>query len=169
MMAKLAALSLLFASALLLQSMSVLAQKISTLTQDDLEKPAVVKAWLIENGARADKTAAKEFFDLGLRLKKEQRWALATKAFGGSAIRYPTPQALNEYAEVSIRDLGTRLDAQHVLPLYKSAMAADSVLHLMNEKEKKATQNDLDCLRLYMQSKKIQPDCRPLQAYGLSK
>lgn len=70
---------------------------------------------------------------------------------------------------MSIRDLGTRLDAQHVLPLYQSAMAADTVLHLMNEDEKKATQNDLDCLRAYMQAKKTQPGCRPLQAYGLSK
>lgn len=50
-MAKLSARSLLFASALLLQSTSGLAQKAPSLTQDDLEKPAVVKAWLIENGA----------------------------------------------------------------------------------------------------------------------
>jgi hypothetical protein len=169
MMAKLLAQSLLFASALLLQSTSGLAQDAPKLTQDDLEKPAVVKAWLIENGAKADKKAAKEFFDLGQKLKKEKRWALATKAFGGSAIRYPTPQALNEYAETSIRDLGIRLDAQHVVPLYQSAIAADTILHLMSEEEKNATQNNLDCLRVYMQAKKVQPDCHPLQAYGLSK
>lgn len=137
--------------------------------QDDLEKPEVVKAWLIENSARADKESAREFFELGQKLKKERRWALASKAFGGSAIRYPTPQALNEYAEASIRDLGIRLDAQYVVPLYQSAIAADTVLHLMSNEEKRATQNNLDCLRVYMQIKKVQPGCRPLQAYGLSK
>lgn len=168
-MAKLLAQSLLFASVLLLQSTLALAHEAPRLIQDDLDKPAVVKAWLIENGVKADKVAAREFFDLGRKLKKEKRWALATKAFGGSAIRYPTPQALNEYAEASIRDLGTRLDAQHVVPLYQSAMAADTVLHLMSEEEKRSTQNNLDCLRVYMQLKKVQPDCRPLQAYGLSR
>lgn len=167
-MAKLLAQSLLCASALL-QFMPAFARDAPQLIQDDLEKPAVVKAWLMENGTKADKTAAKEFFDLGQKLKKEKRWALATKAFGGSAIRYPTPHALNEYAEASIRDLGPRLDVQHVVPLYQSAIAADTVLQVMSEEEKRATQNNLDCLRAYLQVKKAQPGCRPLQAYGLSK
>lgn len=168
-MAKLLVQLVLFASALALQSMPVLAQDAPRMLQDDLEKPEVVKAWLIENSARADKESAREFFELGQKLKKERRWALASKAFGGSAIRYPTPQALNEYAEASIRDLGIRLDAQYVVPLYQSAIAADTVLHLMSNEEKRATQNNLDCLRVYMQIKKVQPGCRPLQAYGLSK
>lgn len=168
-MAKLLVQLALFVNALVLQSMPALAQEAPRMFQDDLERPEVVKAWLIENGAKADKESAREFFELGRKLKKEKRWALASKAFGGSAIRYPTPQALNEYAEASIRDLGTRLDAQYVVPLYQSAIAADTVLHLMSEEEKSATKHNLDCLHVYMQLKKVQPGCRPLQAYGLSK
>lgn len=168
-MAKLSARSLLFASALLLQIAPALAQDAPKLAQDDLEKPEVVETWLIENRSKADTTSAKEFFELGQKLKKEKRWALATKAFGGSAIRYPTPQALNEYAEASIRDLGIRLDPKHVVPLYQSAMAADSVLRLMNEDERASTRKNIDCLSTYMQTKKAQPDCHPLRAYGISK
>jgi hypothetical protein len=151
------------------------------LEQRDLKKPAVISEWLKSNGATADKARAKLFFDEGLKDKKRGAWDPAAKSFGESALVYPTPHALIETANADLHALGntrarkknyaqkSRSDMTSVELIYRSALAADAVLNTLNTEEKKQTQQNADCLTAFIQSGKIQPDCLPLQAYGLSK
>ncbi|MCA1857175.1 hypothetical protein LE190_14745 [Massilia oculi] len=149
------------------------------LAQTELHEPAVVAAWLKENASKADQAAAKEFFDLGTREKSEHRWSPAVKSFGESAIRYPSPRTLNEYADILLiffsniraREKDIRAHAANDLTavesVYRSAIAADSVLNTMTQHERQQTRENADCLAAYLRSRTGTATCKPLHKYGL--
>ena len=61
----------------------------------------------------------------------------------------------------------SRHDMTHFEALYRSALAADAILNTLSADEKKEVLQNADCLAVFIQSKKILPDCLPLRAYGL--
>lgn len=181
-MAKLSVRSLCFGSVFALLSSTVLGDVIQPkhLEQGDEKNPALVADWLKANGATADKARAELFFKDGMKDKKRGAWGPAAKGFGASLLFYPSPHALSEYAYVRLRGLGeTRArektfsqykqsDLASVEPIYRSALAADSVLNTLSPSEKEQTRQNADCLAAFVQSAKMQANCRPLQIYGLT-
>jgi hypothetical protein len=65
----------------------------------DLESPETVSTWLRQHGNKADRSMAKRMFDIGA-LARDQRnnWGPAYKGFAESALIFPAPEALAEYA-----------------------------------------------------------------------
>ena len=120
-------------------------------------------------------------FDAGVKAKAQKRFGPAGKAFGESAMYYPTPEAIREYAEIELRTLDEirernknrdqylKSDLSSALGLYQSVLASDAVLATMSTAEKKQTQQNVDCLTSYLSSEKAPAPCPPLQAYGVSK
>ncbi len=173
--------SLWFASVVALGSGYAFGDDPPMLGQDDLKKPATVSAWLKENGDKADKARAKTMFAAGLQAKAEKRFGPAGKAFGESAIYYPTPEAIHEYADVQLHTLGEirernkdrgqhmKSDLSSALSLYQSVLASDTVLATMSAAEKQQTKQNVDCLAAYLRSEKASMPCPPLKAYGVSK
>ncbi len=148
-------------------------------TVEQAGDPSFVADWLKQNGTVVDRTEANRFFEVGMREKQKKNWSAATKAFGESMIRYPSPQALAEYAEAELQMLGeirsrdksyeqNKLpDLAHALNYIRSALAADSALETMPKAERGKTQLNADCLSVYIQSGKHQGICPLLEAYGL--
>ena len=180
-MPKLSVRSLWFASVLALPAACAWGDGLPMLSQDDLKKPDVVSAWLKENSDKADKARAKMFFDAGVKAKSQKRPGPAGKAFGESAVYYPTPEAIREYADISLRTLGEirernkdraqhmKSDLSSVLSLYQSTLASDAVLHTLSAEEKQQTRKNTDCLAAYLRSEKVTATCQPIQAYGANK
>ncbi len=120
-------------------------------------------------------------FDAGMKAKTQKRFGPAGKAFGESAIYYPTPDAIREYADINLRSLGEirernknraeymKSDLSSALALYQSVLASDAVLTTLSATEKKQTKQNVDCLAGYLRTEKAQTPCPPLQAYGVSK
>lgn len=145
--------SLWFASALLLPCACAFGDDPPVLGQSDLKKPAAVSQWLKENGAIADKARAKAMFGAGVKAKEQKRFGPAAKAFGESAIYYPTPEAIREFADAELLTLGgirernkdrkwqKKSYLSSALSLYQSALAADSVLRTLSAEEKRRVQN----------------------------
>ena len=155
-------------------------QETLRLGNDDLGKPEVVSAWLQKNGARADQKRAKEFFDGGVKAKKQQRWGPAGKSFGASALYYPTPQVLNEYANVKLHMLGEirirnkedkrQSDLHFAVSIYRSVLAANTILKTMNTEEESHIRHNIACVIAYLDSSsKLTSDCPPLRIYGIRK
>lgn len=180
-MAKLSARLLLLSSVLVLLSSSALGHVIQpkSLEQRDLKNPTSVSTWLKANGASADRAGAEWFFKEGLKEKKRGAWGPAGKGFGASALLYPAPKALIEYANAVLHSVGEararentvaqymRTDMTSVESIYRSALAADAVLNTLSATEKIRTRQNTDCLATFIRSGKTQIDCQPLQAYGL--
>lgn len=182
-MGKLSAWSLLYGSVVVIFSGAAFASGSAalpkSLEQRDLTNPARVTAWLKENAATADKPFARRFFDHALKDKARKAWGPAAKGFCESALFYPMPDALSECANADAHSLGntrareksyaqkSRSDMQSIESLYRSAIAVDAVLNVMNEKEKEQLRQNADCLAAFVRTKEMQPDCQPLQAYGL--
>lgn len=180
--AKLSVRSLCFGSVLVLLAGVTLGDAIQPqpLKQGDEGNPALIAAWLKTNAVTADKTRAEQFFKFGLKEKKRGAWGPAGKGFGASLLFYPSPHALSEYAYVRLRGLGEirarektfsqykQSDLASVEPIYRSVLAADSVLNTLNATEKEQTRQNADCLAAFVQSAKMQANCRPLQMYGLT-
>lgn len=154
------------------------------LEQDDLYRPAVISAWLKANGATADKALAEEFFEAGVKAKKRGAkgdWGPAVKSFCASALYYPAPKTLIECAEVQLQSLGAsrrrektvaqfkRSDMTSIEAIYRSALAADTVLNTLSPAEKKGIRQNADCLSAFNISGKVAVNCQPLQTYGLTK
>ena len=149
------------------------------LTDEQLEQPAQVSAWLKQHAANADKQTAKEMYQFGLKEMKRNSYDSATKAFGDSAIRFPTPQALNAYADARLRGLGgirehnknrsehLDRDLRHVESIYRSALASDATVPAMSEQERVQTKAYLDCMVAYRRDRSGVATCPPLAAYGL--
>ena len=181
-MAKLWVLSLWFGSAIALLSASALGDAIQPkpLKQGDEYNPALVSAWLKANGATADRARADLFFKDGLKGKKRGAWGPAVKGFGASAQYYPSPQTLIEYADAALHSLGSarayeksfaqysRRDMASFEPIYRSVLAADSVLNTLSPAEKAQMQQNSDCLNAFVRSVKFQANCPPLETYGLT-
>ncbi|MCW7536989.1 hypothetical protein OOT46_03860 [Aquabacterium sp. A7-Y] len=156
----------------------------SELSQKDLGNPKAVETWLKENGAKAhkaDKKNSQRAYEYGQLKKQRKEWGAAAKAFGESALFYPTPKALNEYADNWLRMLGEirqrektygerwQADLSEAEATYRTALAADSVLKLMTDKERQQTRKNAECLADYIKSQVKQGDCLPLQLYGVKK
>jgi hypothetical protein len=151
------------------------------LTQDQIGQPDEVVAWLKQNEAFADKKIAQMAYDHGLRKKKRKDWGGAAKAFAESAIHYPTPAALTEYAENSLRMYGDirqrnktftehwRRDLGKAEAGYRTALAADAVVKQLNEQERRRTEQHAECLAEYLKTSAKSPNCPPLEMYGMDK
>lgn len=149
------------------------------LTEEEAGTPQFVSTWLKEKGATADRKEADWYFELGVREKQKKNWSAATKAFGESMIRYPSPQALAEYAVAELRMMGevrsrqksidsNKLsDLAHALGYYKSALSADSVLNTLPKDDNEQIRLNVECLDAYVQSGKVQGNCPALEAYGI--
>ena len=180
-MAKLSVWSLWLSSALTLLGASALGAVIppDALEQGDLKNPSTVAVWLKANGASADKARVALFFEAGLKEKKRSKWGPAEKGFVASALLYPAPNTLIEYANAVLHSLGAararektvaqymRTDMIAIESIYRSALAADAVLNTLSATEKKQIGQNADCLSAFIKSGENQIDCQPLQAYGL--
>jgi hypothetical protein len=174
---------MLFVSLLVLP-LSSASERIShekLLTDKELEYPEFVVNWLKTEGANADMAMVGKSFQYGLKAKQQGRWGPAGKAFGESMIRYPSPQAIAEYINAELHDLGAvrarektvnrfkRKDMIHARKYYRSALAANTVTNTLSSEEKTQLQGNIQCLDYFIRFGKVQPTCRPLQAYGLIK
>ncbi len=184
-MRKLSAWSLLFGSIVALFGTVLFASgnapPTKLLEQDDLTKPAVIAAWLKTNSATAKRNEAELFFKNALKDKNRGAWGPAVKGFGISALRYPAPGTLIEYADVSLRSAriarerkqpdiqSDRNSLAYIESIYLSALAADSVLNTLTPAEKQQARRNADCLGVFVTTGTIQPNCAPLQTYGLNK
>lgn len=149
------------------------------LTVEQAGDPQFVAEWLKQNGTAVDRTEADRIFEVGMREKQKKNWSAAMKAFGESMIRFPSPQALAQYAEAELRMLGEiRLrdksydqnklpDLAHALNYTRSALSADAVLETMPKADRDKAQLNADCLAAYIQSGKSQGICPLLEAYGI--
>jgi hypothetical protein len=182
-MGKLLALSLWFVSVLSLPC--ALAQENTNtnkyLTEEEVSNEKFVSSWLKTRGATADQKESKWYFEQGVREKQKKNWSAATKAFGESMIRYPSPQALAEFAAAELRMLGKIrvrensvnqykvADMRRTLDFYKSSLAANAVLNTMSKRESERVRMNADCLLTYIHSGKMQRNCQPLQEYGIKR
>jgi hypothetical protein len=148
------------------------------LTEEDVRNREFVSNWLRTKGASVDQTESKWYFEQGMRENQKKNWSAATKAFGESMIRYPTPHALAEYADAELRMLGESRarensmdqhkleDMKDALDFYKSALAADAVLNTMSKQDRERVRQSADCLDAYIRSGKARSNCQPLEVYG---
>lgn len=178
-MARRLALLLFFASVLPLAQATQSAAGPPMLSQNEEGNPEAVVAWLKENGAKADKGLAQRAFEDGLQRKRRKDWGAAIKGFGDSVAFYPTPRALNEYTEATLRMLhqlkprnkpspeDQRRHLAMAAATYRSALAADSILNQLTAQERQQTQQNVDCLVEYLRSSKPLRNCRPLEMYGV--
>lgn len=152
----------------------------ATLQQDDLKNPDVISSWLKTNGSAADRRQAEAFFRQGAKAKAKHKWGLAAKAFGESALQFPSPTSLTEYAEAKLHELSDirvrdktvvkykHSDIATVEALLRSALASDAVLNTLSVQDKQQVRQDSECLAAFLQSGANQEDCRPLQVYSRS-
>lgn len=180
-MEKLSVRSLCFCSVLSLYGSAASGDAIQpkSLEQGDEKNPALIAAWLKANAPMADKVRAEIFFREGLKAKKRGAWGPAGKGFGESVQLYPAPNTLIEYANALLHVLGDsrarkkttaqykESDMKSVEWIYRSALAADGVLNTLSTTEKEQVRQNADCLAAFVQSAKMQPNCPPLQIYGL--
>ncbi len=167
---------LLFASQAVCLSAKAM-ENAPVMQQSELLEPATVAAWLKENASKADKVASKTFFDAGVKQRKQRRLGPAVKSFGASALYYPTPHALNQYAAVTLVALGELRrrdgdarssevrDLGYVERLYRSVLAADLVLHTMTAEERQKARENAECLAIYVQDRPALVTCEPLRLY----
>lgn len=178
-MAKLLVECLLFASGAVLAGAEAVELRSSALTQAQLYEPGSVAAWLRVNGEKADKGLAARFYQAGEKQKRQRRWGPAGKSFAASALYYPHPRTLNEYAETKLIFLGVERrrdgdmlahavgDLQTTERLYRSVIAADEVLHVLSLKEKQRARGNADCTAGYVSTRTVVSSCEPLRLYGL--
>ncbi|WMD22369.1 hypothetical protein RAS12_08320 [Achromobacter seleniivolatilans] len=182
MMEKRSALSRLWLSAFLVWAGPVYSDSLSGefLTQKQLTKPEVITKWLQDNPEGVDKKGAAFSFDEGLKYKRRKYWSAAAKSFGESAIRYPSPQVLTEYAMANLymlgeirtqkgnTQLGVEADINYAIMQYRSVMAADKTLNALSEAEKIQIKENIECLTDYLKTRRASRECQPLKYYGLA-
>lgn len=147
------------------------------LTQVDLESAKAVAEALKSEISGANKLSARQFFLLGTKYQrravKDGNWAPAAKAFGESAILFPRPLALSQYAESSLKAasktvLAKGKDAQlqllkQTIDIYDSALAADDIQHELNPAQRAQLVQDRNCSKEYLLNQKPLAHCPPLQ------
>jgi len=153
------------------------------LTQNDLRNQQAVTECLKSEINENRKASAKQFFLLGIKYRqratKDGNWGPVAKAFGESAVLYPRPLALKEYAEASLKSqskalLKKSLEEQmellnQTIDLYRSVIAADSILCELSKDQRVELDQYLNCIEFYMQGGKPSIPCMPLQRLGLDK
>lgn len=149
----------------------------ATLQQDDLKNPDVISSWLTTNGAAADRRQAEVFFRQGTMAKAKHQWGLAAKGFGESALQFPSPTSLVEYAEAKLHELSDirvrektvakyrQSDIATVEAVLRSALAADAVLNTLSVQEMQQVRRDAKCLEAFLRSGDDDTTCRPLRLY----
>lgn len=167
----------LLASSLLWPFSPAQAQSLPLLRNKQLHHPPFVAAWLRQNGNHANRLRAQQLFDIAVKEHARQSWDNAGKAYAASALHYPGPHALNGYAEARLRalaairarhdDRGANLhsDLRSVESLYRSALAADSVVASLSAAEKAQTRHKADCIAAFLGDSSRLAACAPLQAY----
>jgi len=166
-----------------------------SLSQASLAQPDEVVAWLKKNARAADQTSAQRYLAMGQDAQKKGNWSRAAKAFGESALLFPSAAALKGYADSLLQALGAlrrsqepaaadlarvHADLSLLLSLYRSALAAQAVVSSLSRAEVARLQSDERCLKSYLTPIKGQstgatdagsgtlaPDstCRPLRLY----
>lgn len=143
------------------------------LTEQEVRNPQFVAQWLGSASAKGDHKSAKWFFSLGLKEKKARNWSGASKAFGESARRYPSPQALLEYADADLKMLGqvraregfppqlVQGDMAHALGFYEASLAGHGVTKTLSPQELQRVEQHVSCLKTYLQSSQVPSDCPP--------
>lgn len=142
--------------------------------------PEAVAEWLrTKKPTKIDAKDAQIYFRKGRKAQLGGNWSLASKAFGESLIRHPTPESLWQYAKVETRMLAevraraegqadnADRDLQYVLGFYRSAVAANGVVGTLAPNALSQLQHSSKCLQEYVENKKSSDDCEPLRAYGL--
>lgn len=177
-MARLLALSLWFASVFVLPGCNAQESTKATklLTESEAGNAEFVSRWLTQHRA-ANQKEAQRFLQQGEREKQRGNWSGATKAFGESMIRYPSPQALAGYAEAELRMLGAvrardknmnehvAVDVKHALAFYEAALSANTVLGTLPAQEVEQLRKNVDCLKANLAAANKQPGCAPLERY----
>lgn len=177
-MEKRSVLFLLCASFLSLTYAQASNSKIKLLSQDEAGNAQCVTEWLNSHHNNVDHTLSNDFYTKGVEASQKGNWSLATKLFGESMIRYPTPQALQGYIDSELRMLGqvrkrsnnTELfidgDIKYAKGFYESARAANSILKTLSGPEEKQLQQNIDCLVQYQETRAYKAaECMPLQLY----
>jgi hypothetical protein len=172
-MQKLLAVFLWFASALASAAASPPKEHQQLLNEQEVRNPQFVVQWLSSTGQKADQKDAKWFFSLGLKKKESNNWSAASKAFGESMIRYPSPHALLEYANSDLKMLGqvrarqgfpsklVREDMEHALGFYEASLAGNGVTKTLSPQESKQVEQYVSCLKSYLLSSQSKSDCQP--------
>ncbi len=154
--------------------------KVRPLTQQQLEQPDQVAAWLRQHAGMADRQRADEAARFGAAEARRGELGSAVKGYGLSAVLYPSPAALTAYAGTLVRYLGQLRDrdqnrAVHldqdlasIEALYRAALASDTVLAALAPAERAATRANADCVAAYRQGRTTVGTCAPLRAYGLA-
>ncbi len=168
----------LLASTLLWPCPSAQAQSLPLLRHKQLHHPPFVAAWLKQNGSSANRLRAQQLLDIAVKEHVQQSWDSAGKAYAASALHYPGPHALNGYAEARLRALAS-IRAQHrdggahlhsdlrsVESLYRSALAADTVVSGLSAAEKAQTRHKADCIAAYLTGQSGAGPCDPVQTYS---
>lgn len=148
------------------------------LTQQELEEPAQVTAWLKLNIGHVDQRRAAISHKEGLADVARNSLGGALKGFGESAIWYPTPQALDTYADHAALYYG-RLraarknyaeyqdrDLRSFEMLYRSALASDDVLSLLGAAQRAQIAAKVECVARFRADRIGLETCAPLLTYG---
>jgi tetratricopeptide (TPR) repeat protein len=169
--------SLWCASSLILLSGLSSAGMPAQLRQEALGQPDTISAWLQANAKTADRRIAQRYQEMGLKAQKKGNWSSASKAFGESALFFPTPTALVGCADNHLRDLGAlrtrqkdtskaKGDLASALALYRSALAADAQLNELTAPALARLKADEACLDTHLKTGAPQsPTCRPVRLY----
>lgn len=161
----------------LLGTVAANAQAPRPLTQDELlGNPAAVATWLRDNASRADRKTAATFAKLGAKYKARGDWSGASKAYGESAIHYPDPVVVLEYARVRTLDLASvraynkrpdliASDATSFLKLYQVVHAAQGQLGSLSSHQAAKVEQAIQCLSAPGAASQVPTHCGPLKAY----
>jgi len=178
MMRRLLALSLLLASSALAESQ---AAQYDSLSADQIQDTEYVKKWLARKDLKIDHASIKFLNEQAEKREKTQYWDAAAKSYGEAMLLYPSPEAILNYTNAQykmlkrIRERDSNpeqkkfSDMSRFLHRYRSAMAADEVLHTLTDNQRNALKTDIDCLEKYTGTKQFQPGCDPLIGYGITK
>lgn len=167
----------LAAALALLGAVAARAQAPTLLTQEQLEgDPAAVASWLRAHGAQADRKTAESFAKIAARYKARRDWSAAAKGFGESAIHYPDPPIVLEYARARALHLATVrarerrpdlavADAASSLKVYQVVQSAQGVLGSLNKRQVAEVEHAIACLSVPNAASQVPTDCAPLKAY----
>ena len=143
----------------------------------DLESPDAVTTWLRLHGNSADRSMAKRMFDIGARARDQRNnWGPAYKGFAESALIYPAPETLVEYANATLHGIaemqgrdgardGRNAILSQVLRLLTSAQAAQDVTGTLGAAQASGLRADIACLSAHLRKPVPAGKCGPVEAY----
>lgn len=154
-----------------------------SLTNGDLRNPKVVVETLKSGVSSGSKASAQKFFSLGVeyrrRAGKDGNWGPAAKAFGESALLYPLPMTLKEFADSSLRSQSRAaarkgVEAQvealaDAISLYRSAVAADDIVRQLDRGQREQLDQNQFCAERFIKDRKLSLSCQPLNWLGIGK